>query len=156
MFSLIGEHLAFSVHLSLQTKHQVLILGIFLLLHMSTTLLFKLELSVSTLLLGHHLGAVLVHFCLLALAQQGHVLLLHPVVGHLLILPGTFLMRLVGHLPVELLFDETFAFLLAHESLLLFFIMEERVEFLDREPLILLIDLTVDVSASAWHTRGLR
>jgi len=82
------------------------------------------------------------------------MLLLHLVVSHLFIFVGPFLSMLVGHLPVELLFNETLSFSFTHHSLLLFFIMEERVEFLDREPLIFFVDLTVDVSSSARRTRG--
>ena len=74
------------------------------------------------------------------------MLLLHPVIGHVLRTKCIFTGSFVLHLSVELLLDQSLALSFPDLLLLLLLVVQKRVEFLDGEPLVLLVDLRVDVS----------
>ena len=73
------------------------------------------------------------------------MLFLHPVICHVLGLKRIFTGSFVLHLPVELLLDKSLALSFPDLLLLLLLVVQQRVEFLDGEPLVLFINFRVDV-----------
>lgn len=141
--------MTFGFHLGLETvDHLLLLLESQLLLGPLLTLLF-VQLTVTALLLGHNFIVLLAFLLSLASSKQFDVLL-HETVVHGLFVTKSFLASLLSFdLFVELSTNETTAFGFTHDGLLLFFEVQELVEFLDGGPLVIFSDFTVNLGGSS-------
>lgn len=143
---LVDHHLSLVLHLRLQSMYQLTLLGEFLLLFLLTAGFFIIQLSITAFFLEPNflaLSSSLFHF---ALAKQLYVLLLQLLI-HAPFIDLVLLAGLLFHdLTIKLLLNQSAALLFSHNRLLLFFVVEKSIEFLDCRPLIVFRDFTVDFS----------
>jgi hypothetical protein len=132
---------AFSIHFLLKAFHQGNFLAVLLLLILAAADFIIQKLLVAAHLLLHDAG--LKSCCLLDffLFKKPNMLLLkvliHATLFNLCTSARVFLLKLL----IELLFNKSLAFLITKDSLLLLFVMEKGVEFLDGGPLIFFFNL---------------
>jgi len=148
LLSLVVEHLTLSIHLLLESVNKLELLVVVLLVLDTFSLLLELELTVAALLFNLNLGIVLTLLLHLFLTEELKVFALHSVIFLSLGLFHTLGLVFLSHLVVKLLLNESLALLFALKSLLLLFVVQEGVEFLNSEPLIFFINLGVDIGLS--------
>jgi len=145
LLSLVVEHLTLSIHLLLQSVDQLQLLVMVSLLLNTASLLLELELTVAAFFFNLDFGLVrslLLHFLL---SEELDVLSLHLVIFCTLRHFSALSLALLSHLVVQLFLNESLALLLTLKGLLLLLVVQQSVEFLDSEPLVLLVNLGVDV-----------
>ena len=89
----------------------------------------------------------------LLLLEQLDVLVLEVLVHASLLDLGILSRVLLLQLLVQLLLDESLSFAVTQDSLLLLLIVKQGIELLDGGPLVLLLDLRVDLSLSTLGSR---
>lgn len=152
LLSLVVEHLTLSIHLLLQPVNKLKLLVVVFLVLDTSSLLLKLELTVAAFLFNLNFRLVFTLLLHLFLAEELKVFTLHSVIFSSLGLFHTLGLVLLNHLVVEFLLNESLAFLFALKSLLLLFVVQKSVEFLDSEPLIFFINFGVDIGLSGLNS----
>jgi len=152
LLSLVVEHLTLSIHLLLQPVDKLELLVVILLVLDTSSLLLKLELTVAAFLFNLNFRLVFTLLLHLFLAEELKVFTLHSVIFGSLGLFHTLRLVLLNHLVVEFFLNESLAFLFALKSLLLLFVVQKGVEFLDSEPLIFFINFGVDIGLSGLNS----
>jgi len=152
LLSFVGEHLALSIHLFLESLNEFELLVVVNLLLNAASLLLELELTVTRFFLSNNFGCILFGFFIFLLTEELNMLGLHNVV-----LCSLFFFRLLGfvlvvHLIVKLLLDESGALFLTEDSLLLLLVMQQGVELLNSKPFIFLINFRVNISLPGLGT----
>jgi hypothetical protein len=144
--SLLDHHASLMLHLGLQSLHQLALLGKLLLLLLLTAEFFVIQLSITALFLESNflaLGSNLFHF---TLAKQLDVLFLQLFI-HASFIDFVLLAGLLFHdLTIKLLLNQSAALLFSYDRLLLFFVVDKSIEFLDCRPLVVFRDFAVDLS----------
>jgi len=110
-----------------------------------------LKLLVSGSLFLHDSALDFVGLLDLLLFKKADVLVLEVFVHSTLLDFGTATRVLLGKLLVKFFLDQTLAFLVSHNCLLLLLVVKKGVELLDGSPFILFFNLRVDFSASTMR-----
>lgn len=111
-------------------------------------MLLELELTVAAIFFNLDFGLVLFLLLHFLLSEELDVLSLHLVIFSTLRRFSALGLVLLIHLVVKLFLNESLALLLTLDGLLLLLVVQQSVEFLDSKPLVLLVNLGVDVGLS--------
>ena len=144
---LLSLHGLLHLHLFPQSLHQLNFKLECLLFFFAFPNLLFLELPVPALLLLHNLFPNCLVLLCFSLAKEFHVLLSKGLVHSSLLLLGLGSSLLLRNLSIKFLLDQPSSLLLSCNSLLLLFVVQQSIEFLDGCPLVLFRQLAVNLSS---------